>query len=430
MLAGREGPGFRSLDEAGHGGLVLVVFVLHGLGEADEVVAVRAVGEFGFNIALAAAQENGADAFAESCEVFVACRAAALVEFVVFAVETEERAEKCRVEEVDEGAEFIDTVFDGCAGENEGVAALEAFNGLGGLGGPIFNTLGFVEDDDIRPQVGIDLERVRNDLLVVCDGEKGRCGVAIKRGAGGTATKDEAQREGGEFTDLLLPFRFEGCRCDDEDATGLAKRVEKCTGGDGLDGLAEAHFIGEEGSLSEGKVEHAFALVGKERMECDVLGMAAVADTDLVVAAGEDAITLAGAVGEPGPRILRDAQPMGGVFEELFVEGFGIEVGDLEPFGIKEAADAGGELVEIALDPESVGFGVGDKVYAWGREALRGGECGALAAGKLEKEGFDVLAGAKAIDTEIRAGAGKLRGGDVADFGAIGHPAGGMNCEV
>ena len=33
MLAGREGPGFGFVDEAAGGGLVLVVFVLHGLGE-------------------------------------------------------------------------------------------------------------------------------------------------------------------------------------------------------------------------------------------------------------------------------------------------------------------------------------------------------------------------------------------------------------
>jgi hypothetical protein len=73
---------------------VLVVFVLHGLGEADEVVAVRAVGELGFDIALAAAEENRPDAFAEPGEVFVACWSAALVEFVIFPVEPEERAEE------------------------------------------------------------------------------------------------------------------------------------------------------------------------------------------------------------------------------------------------------------------------------------------------------------------------------------------------
>ena len=112
------------------------------------------------------------------------------------------------------------------------------------------------------------------------------------------------------------------------------------------------------------------------------------------------------------------------------MEGFGFEVGDLETFGIKETADAGGEFVEVAFDPESVGFGVGDKVYARGRQALGGGECGALAAGEVKEERFDMLAGAQAIDAEIRAGAGILRGGDVADFGMVGHAAGGMDFEV
>ena len=57
-------------------------------------------------------------------------------------------------------------------------------------------------------------------------------------------------------------------------------------------------------------------------------------------------------------------------------------------------------------------------------------EGGGLSAGDLEEECLGMFAGAEAIDAEIRIGAGILGGGDVADLGAVGHPAGRMEFEV
>ena len=46
---------------------------------------------------------------------------------------------------------------------------------------------------------------------------------------------------------------------------GLAQPVQQGAGGDGLDGLAQAHFVGQQRALGEGQVQHALALIGKER---------------------------------------------------------------------------------------------------------------------------------------------------------------------
>jgi hypothetical protein len=55
---------------------------------------------------------------------------------------------------------------------------------LGGLGGPVFDALGFVEDDDVGVEVFIDVEGVGNNLLVVDDGEKRLITILIVFSAG------------------------------------------------------------------------------------------------------------------------------------------------------------------------------------------------------------------------------------------------------
>ena len=48
----------------------------------------------------------------------------------------------------------------------------------------------------------------------------------------------------------------------------------------------------------------------------------------------------------------------------------------------------------------------------------------------MKKDRLDVLAGAETVDAEIRAGAGKLAGCDVADLGAVGHAARRLDSEI
>jgi hypothetical protein len=61
--------------------------------------------------------------------------------------------------------------------------------------------------------------------------------------------------------------------------------MEKGAGGNRLNGFAKPHFVGQQGPLAKGKVEHAFALVGEERGKGDMLGMATLVHASLVVAA-------------------------------------------------------------------------------------------------------------------------------------------------
>ena len=107
-------------------------------------------------------------------EVLVADGATFFVQLVEVAVEAEQRAEDVRVEELDDGVDLVDAVLDRRAGEHEGVAASQALDGHGGLGLPVLDALGLVENDHIRCQGGIDLVHIRADLLVVGEGEERR----------------------------------------------------------------------------------------------------------------------------------------------------------------------------------------------------------------------------------------------------------------
>src|SRR6266508_6227464 len=81
--------------------------------------------------------------------------------------------------------QLVDTIFDGGAGEDKGVAAAEAFNRLSGPGAPVLDPLGFVEHHNVGAQAEIDVERVGENLLVVDDRDVHSRGVPLSDSPGG-----------------------------------------------------------------------------------------------------------------------------------------------------------------------------------------------------------------------------------------------------
>ena len=82
--------------------------------------------------------------------------------------------------------------------------------------------------------------------------------------------------------------------------------MEQRAGGDGLDRLAEAHFVGQQGAFGEGEVQHAFALVGKERRERLVRRPFAALDLLLVLVPQHPALCRALAGFQPRRDFLRN----------------------------------------------------------------------------------------------------------------------------
>ena len=110
----------------------------------------------------------------EPVEIAVAGRAAAVVQFVKLAIEAKQGAQHGRIKEIHERVEFVNAVLDGCAGKHESVTAAQAFDGLGGLGAPVLDALGFIQHDDVGLEPRVDLQRIGQHLLVVDNSEERR----------------------------------------------------------------------------------------------------------------------------------------------------------------------------------------------------------------------------------------------------------------
>ena len=88
---------------------------------------------------------------------------------------------------------------------------------------------------------------------------------------------------------------------------GLAHAVEQGAGGDGLDGFAQTHFVGQQAAFGKGEVKHAFALVGKEGHGGFLYGPFAALHLEFVFAAQLPAFDGVAALFEPRLDFLRQA---------------------------------------------------------------------------------------------------------------------------
>ena len=91
----------------------------------------------------------------------------------------------------------------------------------------------------------------------------------------------------------------------------------------------------------------------------------------------------------------------------------------MQAVGAEKAAQPRRQLRCIALDAQSAGCRVGNDVHARRGDARSRLELGAVATGKLEEDGFDVLAASQPVDAKVGARAGELARGDVANLDAI-----------
>ncbi len=107
---------------------------------------------------------------------------------------------------------------------------------------------------------------------------------------------------------LLLPFSLERGRRDHQHAVGLAEPMQQGAGGNGLDGLAQAHFIGQQRAFGEREVQHPLALIRKERDFRLVRRPFAALHLQLIITPELLAFRNAAPAFEPRAKLLREAQ--------------------------------------------------------------------------------------------------------------------------
>ena len=290
LLAQRPPPGNgrQAPDQA----LVVVVEARLRVGHGHEEGLVHPARELALHVFLAPPQHDRGDAIRQRFQVPVADGTPLLVQVVELPVEAEQGAEEFRIQELHDGIDLVDPVFERRPGQDERVPAAELLDRVRGLGLPVLDALGFVENDHVGLQRGDQGIAVSQNLLVVAEGEerpafvggaaRGRTaehrgdGVleALGSGAFGTGAFGARAFRGHargtpsrmeELRDLLLPFRLQRCRRHHQHPLDAVQRTQQGAGGDGLRGLAEPHVVGKQRPFAEREVQHALGLVRQER---------------------------------------------------------------------------------------------------------------------------------------------------------------------
>ena len=202
-----------------------------GIGEGGVVLlgdAGRQVGENG-GIGLETTEEEVRDGAAEAVGVGIALG------------EVATGAEEVGVEEVEDGPEVVEAVLDGGAGEGEAVRGGERAGGLGLAGGGVLDELGFIENEGL-PLDAAEAGVVAPEITIGGEDDVDLTGTAKEGIAQGTVRANVTMdtEAGGPVGKLAFPHGQDGKRGHDEG--GGRAREEK---GDGLQGLAEAHVVGE-----------------------------------------------------------------------------------------------------------------------------------------------------------------------------------------
>ena len=202
-----------------------------GIGEGGVVLlgdAGRQVGENG-GIGLETTEEEVRDGAAEAVGVGIALG------------EVATGAEEVGVEEVEDGPEVVEAVLDGGAGEGEAVRGGERAGGLGLAGGGVLDELGFIENEGL-PLDAAEAGIVAPEVAIGGEDDVDLTGTAKEGIAQGTVRANVTMdtEAGGPVGKLAFPHGQDGKRGHDEG--GGRAREEK---GDGLQGLAEAHVVGE-----------------------------------------------------------------------------------------------------------------------------------------------------------------------------------------
>ncbi len=239
-------------------------------------------------------------------------------------------------------------------------------------------------------------------------------------------------RQLGEALDLLLPFGLERRRRDHQRALGLAQPLQEGARGDGLNGLAEAHFVGQQSALGEGQVQHPFSLVREKRHLGLVRRPFAALHFQLVFVPELFALGHPAAVLHPGRHVLRNANLRQLGFAQLLQgrEGRLRRTVRQPALGVEPPPHRARQSLLFIQHPQRVGSRIHAHLDARGTALPHPGKQLAKARLQMQQHCLDVLASAQAVDAKIHAVAGEVALAQVADFNRVSHPAGRLHAEV
>ena len=338
--------------------------------------------------------------------------------------QAEGRSKTEAIDELHDGDQFFQPVLQRRAGQHDGVGRGDLLDAAGGARVPVLDALGLVEDDQVgRPRV--DQVEIAMNGVVIGDLEEG-VGGEVDLAAGAQAA-DDLDGAVAEALDLALPLVLERGRADDQDALDAEEPGHDLGGGDGLDGLAQAHLVADQAAAGPRGEQDALALVIVQRHFEQVLeGGAAAAARERLGDALPAALGVAH-LGDEGEHVVVAAQ--------LVIVAVGLGEERLEAAErLRQQRAVGVEVVAPPAGPARRGSRcrAGNAPRGARRSADRprcraaesrpqSRRAAALAFQAGERE-LDVLAGAQRVGGEIRTGAvvvARLHAADVDAIGAL-----------
>jgi hypothetical protein len=168
VLVGEETGVAPALDDARDHLAVLFVMVCLQLTHRHEQGVVDALGQLFQYLRLAPAQQDRRQRLADPVQFAVADDASALVALLMFVEQAPGRPQAVLIDELDDRDQFFEPVFQGCAGQHDGVGAVDTLQRARGDGVPVLDPLCFVDDHHVR-RPGLDQVEVAAQRFVVGD---------------------------------------------------------------------------------------------------------------------------------------------------------------------------------------------------------------------------------------------------------------------
>ena len=213
---------------------------------------------FGF----AAAYHDRCQRLADLFQPGVAGNATVLVLDLMLVQQLPGRPQTVLIDELDNGDQLLQLVFQRRAGQHHGVGAVDAFQRACGDGVPVLHPLRLVDDHQIGCPGG-DQIQIRLELFVIGDLAEivQRVVLLSLRAPAG----DNQRIAAGKALDFTLPLVLERGRADHQHFRCAKMAGQNLGGSDGLDGFAQTHFVANQGPARPHGEQRTFSLVKVER---------------------------------------------------------------------------------------------------------------------------------------------------------------------
>ena len=129
--------------------VMLHLLLRHG----HEKVLVEALGQLLEHLVLVPPHQDRLQRLADLVEILVADDLAVVVAHLMIVQQAEGRTQPEAIDELHDGDQFLEPVFQRRAGEHDGVGRGDLLDAAGGAGVPVLDALGLVENDQVRRPV-------------------------------------------------------------------------------------------------------------------------------------------------------------------------------------------------------------------------------------------------------------------------------------